>query len=150
MALFDRRTIIASLAFGLTTLLVVSATSMIYYHYRPPCSEAVAFESISPDGQWSAAMMERRCGDELPFIVHVNLRRLGEPIRVGYLSGRAEHGDVFAVERDTADPEPALEWNALRELRIQCPSCRAAQVRMREEHWGPITVRYEPLPPDNR
>ena len=149
MALFDRRTIIASLALGLGVLIMLGATSATYFHYTPPCSEAIASESISPDGHWSAAVMEQRCGpDDLEVIVHVNLRRVGEPVQAVYLSQRAEPGDVFAIEQNSTDPYPILEWNSPRHLTIRCPGCPVAHIKTREEHWGPITVRYELAYPD--
>ena len=149
MALFDRRTIIASLALGLGVLIMLGATSATYFHYTPPCNEAIASESISPDELWSAAVMERRCGpDELQVIVHINLRRVAEPVKTDYVSHRAEPGDVFAVAQNSTDPYPILEWNSPRELTIRCPGCPAKRVTMHQEHWGPITVHYQLSYPD--
>ncbi len=136
--------IIAGLSVGVAMLLMAGVLSLIYYHYRPPCSEQEYSETTSPDGQWAAAVLERRCGEESPFVFHVNLRRAGEPVRLGYLSGKADEGEVFRVQEDSADSEPKLEWNSPRQLTIVCPHCRTAQKR--EDHWGPITVRYQLQP----
>lgn len=143
---FARKMICGGLAFGSAMLLMAGALSMIYFHNRPQCSEAVLSEATSPDRQWTAAVMERRCGEESPFFVHVNLRPAAAPIRLSYFSGRAEEGEVFMVEEDTRDLAPALEWSSPGRLTIQCPRCRAALVRKREKHWGAIAVRYQLQP----
>lgn len=141
---FARKMIFGALAFGLAILLMTGATSMIYYHYRPLCSESEFSQSTSPDGQWAADVMARRCGDESPYMIHVNLRHVGEPIRFGYLSGRADAGEVFLTEQESPEIVPTLEWSAPSQLTIRCSGCRAAGVH--EEHWGPITVRYQLSP----
>ncbi len=141
---FARKMIIAGLAFGAAMLLMAGAVSVLYFHYHPQCSEQVFSQARSSDGQWAAAVMERRCGEDSPFFIHVNLRPAAEPIRLGYFSGRAEEGEVFVAEEDTTDTDPALEWSAPRQIAIRCPRCRAAQKR--EEHWGPITLRYRLQP----
>src|SRR5215510_5107949 len=143
MVLLDRRTIVAALAFGFAILVMLGAMSMTQYpNYPLRYSEAVFSESISPDEQWSAALIERRCGDD-PLIIHVNVRRVGDPIRVGYWSGRADKDDIFALEQENTDPYPTVEWNTPRQLTIRCPGCPARRVKMRQEQWGPITVHYE-------
>ncbi len=143
---FARKMIFAGLAFGASMLLMAGSASLMYYHYRPPCSEAALSEAKSPDGQWAATVMERRCGEESPFFIHVNLRPAGQPIRLGYLSGRAEAGEAFLAEEDSQDTPLTLEWTAPGQLTIRCPTCRIPSVQKREEQWGPTTVRYQLQP----
>src|SRR5262245_595082 len=105
---FARKMIFGSLAFGSVMLFLATVMSVVYFHNRPRCTEQVLYETTSPSGQWTAAVMERRCGDESPFLIHVNLRPAGEPLRFGFFSGRAEEGEVFVMEEDTQRLTPAL------------------------------------------
>lgn len=143
---FARKMILAGLAFGAVMLLMAGAVSVVYFHNRPRCSEQVLSEANSPDRRWTAAVMERRCGEESPFFIHVNLRPVAELVRLGYFSGRAEDGDVFVVEEGTEDMELSLEWSAPGQLTIRCPRCRAAPVEKREERLGTIVIKYEMQP----
>jgi hypothetical protein len=143
---FARKMIFGSLAFGTAMLLMAGALSMIYFHDRLRCDEAALSETTSPDGQWTAAVMERRCGDESPFFIHVNLRPSKQPIQIGYFSGRADEGDVFVAEEQTQGVEPVLTWTSPNQLTIQCPRCRPAQVKKQEEHLGAISIEYRLQP----
>jgi hypothetical protein len=138
--------ILAGLAFGGVMVLMAGAASVLYLHFHPRCTDQVLSESTSPEGQWTAALMERRCGEESPFFYHVNLRPAAEPIRLAYFSGRADEGEIFRIEEYGGDTEPILKWSAPRQLTITCPRCGSAQVQKREEHWGPITVGYRLQP----
>lgn len=149
---FARKMICGGLAFGSAMLLMAGVLSMIYFHNRPQCSEAVLSEAASevvlsekasPDQRWMAAVMERRCGEESPFFVHVNLRRAAEPIRLNYFSGRAGEGEVFVVEEEAPGVAPTLHWNSPSQLTIECSRCRAAAAQKREERLGAITIRYQ-------
>jgi hypothetical protein len=143
---FARKMIVGSLAFGTAMLLMASVLSTIYFHNRPRCDETALSETTSPDGQWSAAVMERRCGDDSPFFIHVNLRPSTEPIRLGYFSGRADVGDVFVAEEQTQGIEPVLTWSSPNQLTIHCPHCGAAQVKKREERLGAVSIHYDLQP----
>lgn len=135
--------IVGSLAFGAAMLLMASALSTIYFHNRPRCDEAALSETTSPDGQWTAAVMERRCGEESPFFSHVNVRPSTQPIQLGYFSGRADDGDVFVAEEQTQGIQPVLTWRSPNHLTIQCPRCNPAQVKKREERLGAVGIEYE-------
>jgi hypothetical protein len=87
--------------------------------------------------------MERRCGDESPFFIHVNLRPPKEPIELGFFSGRAEQGEVFVAEEQAQGVEPVLTWSSPNQLTIQCPQCGAARVKKREEHLGAVNIQYD-------
>jgi hypothetical protein len=143
---FARKMIFGSVAFGSAMLLMAGALSMIYFHNRPRCDEAALSEITSPDGQWTAAVMERRCGDESPFFMHVNLRPSQQPIQIGYFSGRADEGDVFVAEEQTQGLEPVLSWSSPNQLTIQCPRCSRGQVKKREERLGAISIEYRQQP----
>jgi hypothetical protein len=138
--------ILAAFAFGAFMLLMTGVLTVIYFHNRPQCSESVASESASPDGQWRAAVMERHCGDESPLYVHVNLRAAGEAIDRAYFSGRSEQGEIFVAEEETRATAPTLAWNSPRRITIRCPWCRPGLVRQRLAHWGPIAVEYQLQP----
>jgi hypothetical protein len=143
---FARKMILGMLAFGSAMLLFAGALSAVYFHNRPRCSERVLSEATSPDHRWTAAVMQRRCGDEAPFFIHVNLRPAPQSIRFGFFSGRAEEGEVLLVEQESPDLAPDLEWSSENQLTIQCSRCRAALMQEREARWGPIQVRYQLRP----
>jgi hypothetical protein len=143
---FVRKMIFGGVAFGSAMLLMAGSLTAIYVHNRPRCNEAAISETPSPDGRWKAVVMERRCGEESPLYLHVNLSPAGDPIRTAYFSGRSEEGEVFLVEEETQELNPVLDWTSPGQLTIQCPRCRPASVQKRGEHWGPITVRYELQP----
>jgi len=140
---FARKMILGMVAFGSAFLLMAGALSVVYFHHRPRCGEAVVSEATSPDKQWTSAVMERRCGEESPFFVHVNLRPAAEPIRLSYFSGRADQGEVFLAEQESPDIAPELEWSSPTQLTVRCSRCRAALVQKRDERWGPVEVRYQ-------
>jgi hypothetical protein len=138
--------ILGTLAFSLAMLLFAGALSVVYFHHRPRCSEAALSEAASPDKRWTATILQRRCGDESPFFIHVNLRPATESLRLGYFSGRADEGEVFLAEQESPDVAPELEWSSPTQLTVRCSRCRAAPVQKRDEHWGPVQVRYQLRP----
>jgi hypothetical protein len=140
---FARKMILGSVTFGIIMGLMAAALSVVYFHARPRCSEQVLAESPAPDGQWTAAALQRRCGDDAPFLVHVNVRPAAAPIRLGYFSGRATEGEVFVAEQDAPEVVPDLAWIGPTTLTIRCPGCRASEVQKRDDHIGAITIRYE-------
>jgi hypothetical protein len=140
---FARKMILGAVTFGSIMALMAGALSVVYFHERPRCSEQVLAESPGPDHQWTAAALQRRCGEDSPFLVHVNVRPATAPIRLGYFSGQVTEGEVFVAEQETPDIVPDLEWTAPAALTIRCPACPAGLVRKREDHIGAISIRYE-------
>src|SRR5215467_3707711 len=129
---FAKKMIFGAMAFGSAMALMAGALWVVYVHAHPRCSDRVLAQTDSPDGKWIVALMERRCGEDAPFLLHVNLRPASEALRWGFFSGRAEEGEVFVVEEETQRVRPALEWTAPDKLTIQCSGCRAALVRKRD------------------
>jgi hypothetical protein len=140
---FAKKMLLGSLAFGSAMALMAGALWVVYLHAHPHCSDRVLAQADSPDDKWTAVLMERRCGEEAPFLLHVNLHPAGEALRLGFFSGRAEEGEVFLLEEDTRRVTPTLQWTAPDELTMQCSGCRAALVRKRDERWGGVRVRYQ-------
>jgi len=140
---FARKMISGALVFGAVMVLMAAVLSVVYFHLYPRCSEQVMAEDTSPDGQWIAAVMERRCGPESPFLLHVNLRQAGQPISLGYFSGLATDGEVLVVEEETAGAIPELEWKSAHELTIRCPRCSSSFAQKMDERRGPILIRYQ-------
>ena len=143
---FAKKMIFGALGFGSAMLLMAGALSVVYFHLHPQCSEQVLAEAISPDKKWIAAAMERRCGDNEPFLLHVNLRPAQQPIRLGYFSGSASEGEIFLGEEDTPAETPDLEWSSPDQLRIRCARCSSAFARAMNERWQSLHIRYENLP----
>jgi len=71
------------------------------------------------------------------------VRRATDPIRVGYFSGQAKDGEVFAFELEGKDRIPVLEWTAPDQLRISCLRCSNSSIRKREERWQSVRVLFE-------
>jgi len=64
-------------------------------------------------------------------------------LKLGYFSGEAEDGEVFAFELEGKDRIPVLEWTAPDRLRISCLRCSNSSIKKREERWQSVRVFYE-------
>lgn len=131
-----------SLAFAAVLVVMFAMLTVLYLHYRPRCSDQVIADQHSPDGRWAAAVMEARCGQDQPFLTHVNLRSATGSIQLGYFSGKADDGEVFLVEQDAQSGNVALNWTAPNRLAISCAHCQLVFLRKRLEHWGDVTITY--------
>src|SRR3954447_6650980 len=92
----------AGFAFFGLMLLFAAALTVIYVHVRPRCGDRVVSESVSPDRQWIATVLERRCGEDAPFISRINIRQADTKLVRGFFSGQANQNNVFMVEQDAA------------------------------------------------
>jgi hypothetical protein len=140
---FARKMILGATTFGIIMACMAGALSVVYFHARPRCSEQGLAEAPSPNHQWTAAAMQRRCGENSPFLLHVNVRPAGTPVKLGFFSGRAEQGEVFVAEQDEFGVALDLEWTGPDVLTIKCQRCRISDVQKREDHIGAIAIRYE-------
>jgi hypothetical protein len=131
-----------SLFYGIALFLLFAVLTVFYLHLRPRCSDQVIAESNSPDSRWAAAVMEARCGEESPFLTHVNLRPAGDSIKLGYFSGKTEEGEVFLLEQDAQSASVQLQWTDSNHLAISCSHCQIAFLKKRQEHWGNVTISY--------
>jgi len=143
---FARKMLLGTVAFGSAMALMAGALWVVYAHTHPRCSDQVLAQLDSPDGKWTAALMERRCGEDAPFLLHVNLRPQGDALKLGFFSGRADEGEVFVVEEDTQRVTPTLQWTTPEELAIRCSGCRTALVRKQDERWRSVGLRYRLQP----
>src|SRR5215469_7869859 len=107
---FARKMWRASLLYGLLMLVLFLALSVVYFHLNPRCSDRKVTEAQSPDNQWAATVRERRCGEEAPFLTHVNLRRSSEPAHYGSVSGMVTRGEIFLVEQDATAARVSVRW----------------------------------------
>jgi hypothetical protein len=138
---FAKKMVRGSLAFAAVLIVLFTTLTVVYLHVRPRCSDEAVFESLSPDRQWAATAMQRRCGEESSFFTHVNLRPAAQSIRYGFFSGMAGDGEVFLVENETRNANLSLVWNSPDQLTIRCANC--AVVNKHEERWRNISIRYE-------
>src|SRR5579884_2367273 len=140
---FARKMIFGSFVYGGVLVVMFAVLTVVYLHTRPRCSDRVVAESTSPDKQWIATLMERRCGEDAPFLAHVNLRPAAEDLRYGFFSGIAAEGEVFLQEQDVAGTGLTLRWTGPGQLAIECPHCNASLQHKRDEHWQNVTINYQ-------
>ncbi|HEV2962438.1 MAG TPA: hypothetical protein VG649_11475 [Candidatus Angelobacter sp.] len=138
---FAKKMIQGGLIFAGVLLIIIAVFTVVYLHLRPQCVDEVASESASPNRQWIATIMQRRCGEETPFVTHVNLRSAGHAIRYGFFSGRAEEGEILSVEQEVQALHLALVWNSPDHLTIHCRDC--ANASKRQVRWNSVFIRYE-------
>ena len=143
---FARKMVYGSFVYGGMMLVMFTVLTVVYLHTRPRCSDRVVAESTNQAGQWTAAVMERRCGAEAPFFTHMNLRPAGKDLTTGFFSGSATEGEVFVLEQDAAGAGVTLHWTSPTELSIVCPHCGLGLIRKHDEHWANVTINYD-VPP---
>lgn len=139
---FARKMWRAGFAFAGLMLTLFAALTIIYVHQWPRCPDRVIGESDSPDKKWIAAILERRCGAEAPFITRVNVREAGR-LQRGFFSGQARQGTVFLVEQDAADAGISVLWSRDDALTLRCPRCNAAFIHQRDQQWNGIKIQYQ-------
>ena len=132
-----------SFAFATVMLLMFAGLTVVYLHVRPRCSDQIVSSATSPDGHWTAAVMEARCGESEPFLTHINIRSANESIKLGYFSGKAEQDEIFAVEQDAVTAGVQLAWNDATHLTVLCMRCLVVAPKKREERWGSVNINYE-------
>jgi hypothetical protein len=140
---FARKMVYGSFVYGGMLLVMFAVLTVVYLHTRPRCSDRVVAESTDQSGQWTATLMERRCGAEAPFFTHVNLRRASTDLSTGFFSGSATEGEVFVLEQDAAGTGLSLRWRSPMALSITCPHCSPRLVRKHDERWGNIAIEYD-------
>ncbi|HEY6971456.1 MAG TPA: hypothetical protein VJA94_19765 [Candidatus Angelobacter sp.] len=87
-------------------------------------------------------MMEARCGENQPFLTHVNVRPAGKSIKLGYFSGKADDGEIFLLEQDAQSANVTLDWTGPDRLAISCSHCQIAFIKKRQEHWNDLQISY--------
>jgi hypothetical protein len=143
---FARKMVYGSFVYGGMMLVMFAVLTVVYLHTRPRCADRVVVDSTDQSGQWTATMMERRCGAEAPFFTHVNLRPAGQDLRLGFFSGSATEGEIFAVEQDAAGAAITVHWTSPTALSIICPHCSPGLVRKHDERWGNVNISYDLTP----
>src|SRR5258708_5127585 len=109
---FARKMLLGALAFAAVMLLMFGVLTAGYRHANPRFSEQVLAEGGSPGGSWTAALMERRCGENVPPVTHLNLRPAQTPLKLGYFTGTATEGQIFLIPLDAREAAAVLEWKA--------------------------------------
>lgn len=140
---FARKMVYGSFVYGGMLLVMFAVLTVVYLHTRPRCSDRVVAESTDQAAQWTATVMERRCGAEAPFFTHVNLRPAGQDLHSGFFSGSATEGEVFLVEQDAVSARISLRWISPMALSITCPRCSPLLVSKHDERWGSVVIEYD-------
>ena len=139
---FARKMLFGSFVYGGVMLVMFAVLTLVYLHARPRCSDRVVAEASSLGKQWTATIMERRCGEDSPFFTHVNLRSGGSDLKRGFFSGSATEGQVFLVEQDAISSSISLQWIDPDTLLIRCPQCAASLVQKKNEGWNGLLIKY--------
>ena len=139
---FARKMIYGSFVYGGMLLVMFAVLTVVYLHTRPRCSDRVVAESTDQSRQWTATVMERRCGAETPFFTHVNLRPAGKDLSTGFFSGSATEGEIFVLEQDAAGSGLTIHWTSPTELSIVCARCSPDLVRKHDERWSNVVIEY--------
>ena len=138
---FARKMWYFSIGFAAVLLLLVGVLKLFSAHLWPTCADHVISETRSPDKNWTAAILQRRCGAYSPFITQVNLRPAG-PLHRGFYSGQTTQGTVFVVEQDAAGAGISVTWSAKNVLTVHCPYCSPDFIRQHDQQWGDVTIQY--------
>jgi hypothetical protein len=140
---FARKMVYGSFVYGGMLIVMFAVLTVVYLHTRPRCSDRVVAETTDQAAQWTAALLERRCGAEAPFFTHVNLRHAGKDLNTGFFSGSVAEGEVFVLEQDAAGAGVTLRWKSPMALSITCPRCSPSLVRKHDERWGNVIIEYD-------
>lgn len=140
---FARKMVYGSLVYGGMLIVMFAVLTVVYLHTRPRCSDRVVAETTDQAAQWTAALLERRCGAEAPFFTHVNLRPAGKDLNTGFFSGSVAEGEVFVLEQDAAGAGVTLHWKSPMALSITCPRCSPSLVGKHDERWGNVIIEYD-------
>jgi hypothetical protein len=140
---FARKMVYGSFVYGGMLIVMFAVLTVVYLHTRPRCSDRVVAETTDQAAQWTAALLERRCGAEAPFFTHVNLRSAGKDLNTGFFSGSVAEGEVFVLEQDAAGAGVTLHWKSPMALSITCPRCSSSLVRKHDERWGNVIIEYD-------
>ncbi len=149
---FARKMWHSGLAFAALLASLAAAMTVFWVHTHPRCGDRIVSESTSPASGWTATVLERRCGEDAPFVTQVNLREGGTKLQRGFWSGQANDNNVFTIEQDAAGAGLHLQWNDAGELTIACPHCDRIYVRRQETRpqdtrpqdarHGALTINY--------
>lgn len=139
---FARKMVFGSFVYGGVMLVMFAVLTVIYLHMKPKCSDRLIAEATDSYKQWTAVVMERRCGAEAPFFTHVNIRPAADDLKIGFFSGVADAGETFLLEQDAMDAGITLNWPKANTLLIQCASCNASTIQKRDPQFGAVTIEY--------
>ncbi len=140
---FARKMVYGSFVYGGMMLVMFAVLTVVYLHTRPRCSDHIVAESTDQARQWTATVMERRCGAEAPFFTHVNLWPAGKDVDRGFFSGSATEGEVFELEQDAVGAGVTLRWTSPTALSISCSHCSPGLVRKHDERSGNVVIEYD-------
>lgn len=140
---FARNMLRSTLAFAIALLVIFAAMTVAYIHVHPPCPDTVLGQSAGTAGRFTAAVLQRRCGEDAPFISQVSLRASSEGLQRGFFSGQVNQGIVFRVEQDAAGAGLAVNWTGPEELTIRCPRCEQAFIQQHDKSWGAVRIVYQ-------
>jgi hypothetical protein len=139
---FARKMWRAGIAYGGMMLAMAAALTIVYLHNRPRCGDRIVSESTSPDKRWTATVLERRCGEDEPFLTQINLRDGSTELQRGYISRQANENNIFSIEQDAGGTGLHFDWSRPGELTVRCAHCDRKYLRQQDSRHGPLTIHY--------
>ena len=140
---FARNMLRSTAAFAIALVVIFAVMTVAYVHIHPQCPDAVLAQAKSPSHRFVASVLQRRCGEESPFITQVSLGDASQAVPRGFLSGEVKKGIVFRMEQDAAGAGLTLNWTSPAELTIYCPRCETRFIQQQDPRWEQVTIRYE-------
>ncbi|HYX52443.1 MAG TPA: hypothetical protein VE783_03265 [Candidatus Limnocylindrales bacterium] len=140
---FARKMWKAGLGFAGGMLILFLALTAIYFHLRPRCPDKPLSETVSPDKRWIASVLQRRCGEEAPFVTTISIRSGASPLELGFFSGQLQQSPVFTIEQDALGAGITLQWTGPDQLIINCRNCAPRYIRRQDARSGAVTIDYQ-------
>jgi hypothetical protein len=140
---FARKMWQAGLGFAAGMFVMFLALTAVYFHVRPRCPDKLISEVPSSDRLWTASVLQRRCGDEAPFITSVSIRPGNSPLKRGFFSGQLEQPPIFTIEQDARGAGITVQWSGSDQLTVGCRNCAARYVRRQDARSGAVTIVYQ-------
>lgn len=104
------------------------------------CADTIKATSASPDGAYTATLLERDCGATTNFNQQVRLQKKDE-------NSDRDSDVLFVVE---GRPDVKLTWNDDRHLKIEYSVLPSSRVFRSTKEWEDVTIEYVVLRANGR
>lgn len=98
------------------------------------CDDRIRSEVSSADRKYVATLYIRNCGATTDYSSIVSIRE-----STSKFDGDADQNIVFVVK---GQPDVAVKWNSLNEIRVQCRACVSRDILKHESSWNAVRISY--------